>query len=112
MTTPFLELHPECNSAETAAGNCFDISQAFLKHIHATVDKQDAEIIMVEGFLGDITKTTWRRQHPLTLHHSLVRWGALYYDWTARQFDQTHDVPRVLIREDLEKEWALIRKYC
>ncbi len=105
----FLKRFPECLDGSAVAGRCFDISKAYLETLPLDVD---AEIIMVEGFLGDVTQTTWRRQHPLTLHHSLIRWGRLYYDWTARQFDQTHDVPRVLIREDLEKEWAFIRKYC
>lgn len=102
----FISEHPECLDPNTATGECYVVSRAY---IAALADGSDTELIRLEGYCGDPSRATWKT-HPIRWCHTIARVGDLYVDWTARQFDPDHPVPRILTRDQLKEEWCLVTK--
>jgi hypothetical protein len=103
----FISEHPECLDPIRAAGECYVVSEAYRA---ALAEEADAELIRLEGYCGDPTRAVVWKSHPIRWCHTVVRVGELYVDWTARQFDPSHPVPRILTKAQMKEEWCLLTK--
>lgn len=97
----FIDQHPECLKAETALGECHVVSRAF-KALHPS-----AQLVIVDCYEGDASLAQWKSD-PGRWIHTVVEYQGVYWDFTARQFNPNHPVPRVLTREELKREWGFL----
>lgn len=91
-----------CTNPQNAKGMCHAMSKLF-NQLHP-----ETAIVMLAGFKGDASKSTWKNHPPSQYRHVVVLVEGIYYDFTARQYHPDHSVPRALTRAEMEAEWEEI----
>lgn len=89
--------HPECATPMEIRDCCMEYSEAFAHFLGA--ESIDAE--MVSGFEMD-------GKVILQGHSATLVYGSVVFDWTARQFDATAEVPLVTPLAEWRQKWRTL----
>lgn len=99
-----LEQYPECLDPIACMGMCADVSRYHVEQNHGS------EVVYLQGYLGNHNTRNWKGIHPSQFHHTIVRQGDKYFDWTARQFEKEASVPLIMNEEELASRWSFIER--
>lgn len=86
--------HPECEVGDEVYDQCITYSEAFAHFVGS--HGVDAE--MISGF-------TMEGNVILQGHSATLVYGAVVFDWTARQFDPAAEVPLVMPLAEWRQTW-------
>lgn len=98
----FVSRHPVCLDPVGCAGECHVISKAFVN------ENPGAILVNVDAYQGEVRTRNWSSVHPMRWIHTMAYMDGLYIDFTARQYDADHPVPRVMTREEVLRDWCFI----
>lgn len=91
--------------AEKVCGQCYIVSQDFRSFL--TRYGVESDILLLTGYLGDPHPNplpVWKNNER-SIVHCVALVDDMTYDFTARQFDQEGQVPKLIALEELDPLW-------